>query len=37
MIEACPTCLGYVFWEIQATVEYYTKIFTVAYVDGFVS
>ena len=23
MIEACPTCLGYVFSEIQATVEYY--------------
>ena len=27
MIEACPTCLGYVFSEIQATVEYYTNIF----------
>ena len=26
MIEACPTCLGYVFSEIQATVEYYTKL-----------
>ena len=22
MIEACPTCLGYVFSEIQATVKY---------------
>ena len=27
MVEACPTCLGYVFSEIQATVKYYTKIF----------
>ena len=27
MIEACATCLGYVFSEIQATVKYYTKIF----------
>ena len=25
MIEPCPTCLGYVFSEIQATVEYYRK------------
>ena len=23
MIEACPTCLGYGFLEIQATVKYY--------------
>ena len=27
-VEACPTCLGYVFSEIQDAVEYYyTKIF----------
>ena len=25
MIKACPTCVGYVFSEIQATVKYYTK------------
>ena len=35
MIEACPTCLGYVFSEIQATVKYYTNI--LPDVDGFVS
>ena len=35
MIEACLTCLGYVFSEIQATVEKYTKI--LADVDGIVS
>ena len=27
MIEACPTCLGYVFLEIQAPAENTTSIF----------
>ena len=27
MIEAGPTCLGYVFSEMRATVEYCTHIF----------
>ena len=36
MIEACPTCLGYVFSQMQATVGYYTQDF-IADVDGFVS
>ena len=35
MIEACPTCLGYMFSEIRATIEYYTNILADA--DGFVS
>ena len=33
MIEACPTCFRYVFSEIQATVEYYTKIFWLMQID----
>ena len=33
MIEACPTCLAYFFSEIQATVEYYTKIFGLKLIE----
>ena len=35
MIEACPTCLGYVFSEIQATVNTTPRV--LADVDGFVT
>ena len=33
MIEACPTCLGYVFSEIQATVEYNNQAFWLIKID----
>ena len=33
MIEACPTCLGYVFSEIQAPVKYYTQDFWLMQMD----
>ena len=33
IIEARPTCLGYVFSKIQATVEYYTQNFWLMQID----
>ena len=33
MIEACPTCLRYVYLAIQATVEYYTQYFWLMQMD----